>query len=90
MHASSSADTLSQPLGMHAPGAAHTPHLIHSFLQEAAFQSDVEQHDLSGSLDQWRSAVQGAAASAALQVKIAEEQLVAAVGRWVAGLVDGL
>jgi hypothetical protein len=50
--------------------------------QEAVFQPDAEQHELAGSLEQWRRAVQSSAASAALRVKAAEHQLVAAVGRW--------
>ncbi len=42
---------------------------------------DVEQHELGGALDQWRHAVKSVAASAALQVLLAEQHLLAAVGR---------
>lgn len=45
---------------------------------------EVEQHELGGALDQWRDAVKSVAAAAALQVGVAEQHLLAAVGRWVA------
>lgn len=44
---------------------------------------EVEQHELGGALDQWRDAVKSVAAAAALQVGVAEQHLLAAVGRWV-------
>jgi hypothetical protein len=50
-------------------------------VQETAFQPEAEQQELAGALERWRGGVQGAAASAALQVKVAEQQLVLAVGR---------
>jgi len=70
-------------LGSHALAllystAQFTPLLV---LQEATFLPDVEQQELAGALEQWRSAVQGVAASGALQIRLAEQQLVVAVGR---------
>ncbi|KAL4425738.1 hypothetical protein ABPG75_009754 [Micractinium tetrahymenae] len=50
-------------------------------LQEATFLPEIEQHELGGALDQWRDAVKSVAAAAALQVGVAEQHLLAAVGR---------
>ena len=50
-------------------------------VQEPLFQAEVEQHDLAGALDAWRAAVQGVGAAAALQVAVAETEVVLAVGR---------
>lgn len=50
-------------------------------LQEATLLPEEEQQGLATSLDNWRGAVQSAVATAALQLRVAEQQAVAAVGR---------
>lgn len=49
--------------------------------QEATFLPEEEQRGLAGALDAWRSAVQAGVADAALRQRVAEQQLVLAVGR---------
>lgn len=57
-------------------------------LQEATLLPEEEQQGLATSLDNWRGAVQSAVAAAALQLRVAEQQAVAAVGRCAAQLDD--
>lgn len=58
-------------------------------LQEAVLLPEEEHQGLAASLDNWRGAMQSVAAAAALQLRVAEQGAVVAVGRCGAGGVGG-